>query len=598
MLHFIRSKFLPPESPQELFLRTIYHRLQAMPFFVRRQIRQARASYQPWLTSRSLEPLPAGFEAQPAVTFLVAVKPGDEANLARTLDSLIALSLPRWEAVPVREGQGWLNIHPDFTSDTRIRAVMTAAEVRNAWYPVARGGFLVFCAAGDEFIDATLDHFYQALHTNPDADIYYSDCEYQPVESSEYRPFFKPTAVSPELMYSINYLSRAFLRVSTLNEQISAVDYSDGLLAGEYKLLLQLLASKTPACHIARVLLRQTGLSKTNLDAMSDRIRAHYDDQGYKNAAVTGSGETRRLNWDFGEPSVSLIILNRDHGAWLKSLLTSIFTLTDYSNFTVIIVDNDSTEPEVRGIYDRLAFNPRVSVVPYEKTFNYSEAINIGVSYSETDVIVLMNNDMRVTQPGWLGELVQWALHPEIGVVGAKLLHRNRSIQHAGIILGMNGFIGHLYLNAPEHYHGLAGSADWYRNFYAITGACQAMRRDLFNQVGGYDERFRLAFGDIDFCLRVAGAGYRNLYNPHSQLTHFEGGSRGYETPVKDILLGYVELRPWLEVDDPYFSPNLTYTPIPRANDNPNAINERLLRIENRKRSLVSGPANKSSKNT
>ncbi len=598
MLHFIRSKFLPPESPQELFLRTIYHRLQAMPFFVRRQIRQARASYQPWLTSRSLEPLPAGFEAQPAVTFLVAVKPGDEANLARTLDSLIALSLPRWEAVPVREGQGWLNIHPDFTSDTRIRAVMTAAEVRNAWYPVARGGFLVFCAAGDEFIDATLDHFYQALHTNPDADIYYSDCEYQPVESSEYRPFFKPTAVSPELMYSINYLSRAFLRVSTLNEQISAVDYSDGLLAGEYKLLLQLLASKTPACHIARVLLRQTGLSKTNLDAMSDRIRAHYDDQGYKNATVTGSGETRRLNWDFGEPSVSLIILNRDHGAWLKSLLTSIFTLTDYSNFTVIIVDNDSTEPEVRGIYDRLASNPRVSVVPYEKTFNYSEAINIGVSYSETDVIVLMNNDMRVTQPGWLGELVQWALHPEIGVVGAKLLHRNRSIQHAGIILGMNGFIGHLYLNAPEHYHGLAGSADWYRNFYAITGACQAMRRDLFNQVGGYDERFRLAFGDIDFCLRVAGAGYRNLYNPHSQLTHFEGGSRGYETPVKDILLGYEELRPWLEVDDPYFSPNLTYTPIPRANDNPNAINERLLRIENRKRSLVSGPANKGSKNT
>jgi len=598
MLHFIRSKFLPPESPQELFLRTIYHRLQAMPFFVRRQIRQARASYQPWLTSRSLEPLPAGFEAQPAVTFLVAVKPGDEANLARTLDSLIALSLPRWEAVPVREGQGWLNIHPDFTSDTRIRAVMTAAEVRNAWYPVARGGFLVFCAAGDEFIDATLDHFYQALHTNPDADIYYSDCEYQPVESSEYRPFFKPTAVSPELMYSINYLSRAFLRVSTLNKQISAVDYSGGLLAGEYQLLLQLLASKTPACHIARVLLRQTGLSKTNLDAMSDRIRAHYDDQGYKNATVTGSGETRRLNWDFGEPSVSLIILNRDHGAWLKSLLTSIFTLTDYSNFTVIIVDNDSTEPEVRGIYDRLASNPRVSVVPYEKTFNYSEAINIGVSHSEADVVVLMNNDMRVTQPGWLGELVQWALHPEIGVVGAKLLHRNRSIQHAGIILGMNGFIGHLYLNAPEHYHGLAGSADWYRNFYAITGACQAMRRDLFNQVGGYDERFRLAFGDIDFCLRVAGAGYRNLYNPHSQLTHFEGGSRGYETPVKDILLGYEELRPWLEVDDPYFSPNLTYTPIPRANDNPNAINERLLRIENRKRSLVSGPANKSSKNT
>ena len=142
-----------------------------------------------------------------------------------------------------------------------------------------------------------------------------------------------------------------------------------------------------------------------------------------------------------------------------------------------------------------------------------------------------------------------------------------------GGFLGMNGFIGHLYLNAPEHYHGLAGSVNWYRNFYALTGACQAMRRELFQQVGGYDERFKLAFGDIDFCLRVINAGYRNLYNPHAELIHYEGGSRGYETPVKDILLGYEELGPWLKQDDPYFSPNLTYTPIPSCNFAPDAIN-------------------------
>jgi len=184
---------------------------------------------------------------------------------------------------------------------------------------------------------------------------------------------------------------------------------------------------------------------------------------------------------------------------------------------------------------------------------------------------------------------VQWANHPEIGVVGGKLLHRNCSIQHAGIILGMNGFIGHLYLNAPEHYRGLAGSVNWYRNFYALTGACQAMRRELFHQVGGYDERFKLAFGDIDFCLRVIKAGYRNLYNPHAELIHFEGGSRGYETPVKDILLGYEELGPWLKQDDPYFSPNLTYNPIPRCNFTPDAINTRLANIENRKRSIKNG---------
>jgi len=182
--------------------------------------------------------------------------------------------------------------------------------------------------------------------------------------------------------------------------------------------------------------------------------------------------------------------------------------------------------------------------------------------------------------------MVRWACQPEIGVVGAKLLHKNRSIQHAGIILGMNGFIGHLYLNAPEHYHGLAGSADWYRNFYALTGACQAMRRNVFNQVGGYDPRFRLAFGDIDFCLRVIKEGYRNLYTPFAQLIHFEGSSRGYSTPTGDILFGYHELKSWLEADDPYFSPNLTYTPIPKCNTGHRTANDRLERIEQRKRSI------------
>jgi GT2 family glycosyltransferase len=249
-------------------------------------------------------------------------------------------------------------------------------------------------------------------------------------------------------------------------------------------------------------------------------------------------------------------------------------------------VDNRSTEPEVLAYYDELAGNERVTLVHYDKPFNYSEAINLGVAQSTADVVVLLNNDMLVTDAGWLHELVQWAVQPGIGVVGGKLLHRNNTIQHAGIILGMNGFIGHLYLNAPEHYHGLAGSVDWYRDLHAVTGACQAVRRALFLQVGGYDERFRLAFGDIDFCLRVVKAGCRNLYNPFARLTHFEGGSRGYETPVKDILLAYDELLPWVEKHDPYYSPNLTYQPIPQCNSQSGEVDARLQNIKNRRRSL------------
>ena len=394
-------------------------------------------------------------------------------------------------------------------------------------------------------------------------------------------------------MLSINYLSRAFLRASALADV--HMGFPD-LMSLEYDLDLRLMKQDSVFHHIPRVLVSTPDLYPVREGARVDLLTSFFAQQGLDEVVIQSSAAQTRVTWNFGAPSVSLIVLSQNHGGWLRNLVDSIFTLTDYPNYSMIIVDNRSDEPDVQAFYEELKGNPRVEVVHYDQSFNYSEAINLGVSHSTAEVVVLLNNDMLVMDKGWLRELAQWAVHPGIGVVGAKLLHRNRTIQHAGIVLGMNGFIGHLYLNAPEHYHGLAGSVDWYRNFYAITGACQAIRRDLFHLVGGYDERFRLAFGDIDFCLRVVEAGYRNLYNPFARLIHFEGGSRGYETPVKDILLGYDELLPWLEKDDPYFSPNLTYDPIPLCNLNASGVDERLLNIENRKKALESGniPATKS----
>jgi GT2 family glycosyltransferase len=176
-----------------------------------------------------------------------------------------------------------------------------------------------------------------------------------------------------------------------------------------------------------------------------------------------------------------------------------------------------------------------------------------------------MNNDMKVADSQWLRELTQWALLPEIGVVTGKLLHTNKTIQHAGIVIGMQGFMGHLYLNAPDHYFGLLGSVDWYRNVSAVTGACQMMRRSVFEELGGYDEEYQLVFSDIQFCLRAIQKGYRNLYDPFVALIHNQGQSRGYQTPIKDIARAYEQWEEWLQHDDPYFSPNLTYTNIPQC---------------------------------
>jgi O-antigen biosynthesis protein len=183
----------------------------------------------------------------------------------------------------------------------------------------------------------------------------------------------------------------------------------------------------------------------------------------------------------------------------------------------------------------------------------------------------------------WLSELTQWAIRPEVGVVGAKLLRKNRTIQHVGIILGLTGFMGHIYLNAPEHYNGLFGSVDWYRNYLAITGACQMIRRDVFEEVGGYDLAYELAFGDIDFCIKVHEKGYQNVYTPFAKVFHYEGSSRGYQTPVDDILRGYEQLETYLVEGDPFYSPNLTYTRIPKCVVEKHSDDERLRQTRARK---------------
>jgi len=154
--------------------------------------------------------------------------------------------------------------------------------------------------------------------------------------------------------------------------------------------------------------------------------------------------------------------------------------------------------------------------------------------------------------------------------------------------MGLVGLAGHIYLNAPDHYQGLFGSVDWYRNYLAVTGACQMVRRELFNEVGGYDEEFQLAFGDIDFCLRIHDIGYRNIYTPFARLYHYEGKSRGYSTPVQDIIRAYNKHEKYLEKHDPYFSPNLTYTRIPKCTTRRTSGENRKQQIEERKKFYLS----------
>jgi GT2 family glycosyltransferase len=306
-------------------------------------------------------------------------------------------------------------------------------------------------------------------------------------------------------------------------------------------------------------------LSTPETPEISTIISSYLSDLGLENVSAQSNTYGTRFTWQNKNSSVAVVIPTKNNRKLLEPWIDSLLHKTSYTNFKIHLVDNNSDEIETLNYYDQIESNPKVQIHPYHQEFNYSEANNLGAAGSDSDLVLFLNDDMAVIDPEWLTELVQWAERPEIGIVGTKLIRTNRTIQHAGIVMGLNGFAGHIYLNAPEHYHGLFGSVDWYRDYLAVTGACQMIRREVFNDIGGFDEGFRLAFGDIDICLRIHEKGYRIVYTPFASLFHYEGQSRGYATPPEDIIRSYQKMESALSKPDPYFSSNLTPTRIPKC---------------------------------
>ena len=584
ILHKLRAIFLSPNSNLELRLRTLYHRISATRLAFNIQNWRTRRSYRKWRgVQESLEPPQIeGLDTQPKVSFLLNYSPEVIGEVKTTIRSIQNLTFQNWEVLlfPIDEG----NTAPLLAAlqqDVRIKQIKNKQIFK---LDQLTSAFLVFCAPGDRFSKHLLAYFYKALNANPSADLIYYDCDYTSEESSGFLPFFKPDAFSPELLFSVNYLSRGFIRKNAAAAQITAINQYSNLIAAEYEITLWLVEQGAQFEHIPQLLVSQSKLPTPKDPDNTQMILTHLTRLGRQKAESKKLGTQIRFSWQFNDPSIAIIIPTKNHPSLLMNLVTSILEKTEYQNYTINLVDNDSDDDDTLAYYETLKRLPRCRIIPFHESFNYSHAINRGVEQTESDLLLFLNDDMEVIDPHWLAELAQWAMVPEIGVVGARLLRANHTLQHAGIIIGLNGYAGHIYLNAPEHYSGLFGSADWYRNYLAVTGACQMVRRDLFNEVGGYNENFRLAFGDIDFCLRIYNKGYRNLYTPFVNLFHYEGKARGFDTPVEDILHGYEEMEEFIQKDDPYFSPNLTYTRIPVCDYRTPTRNLREQQIEERKK--------------
>ncbi|MEW9991025.1 glycosyltransferase [Clostridium butyricum] len=266
-------------------------------------------------------------------------------------------------------------------------------------------------------------------------------------------------------------------------------------------------------------------------------------------------------------PKISILIPNKDNIKVLRICIDSIINKSTYKNYEIIVIENNSTEKETFNYYQTLEKYKNIKIVRYESKgeFNYSAINNYGVKYASGEHLLFLNNDIEVISENWLQEMLMYSQREDIGAVGAKLYYENETIQHAGVIIGIGGFAGHSHRHIDRRCGGYFSRCKIQQNLSAVTAACLMMRKNVFEEINGFDESFKVALNDVDLCLRIRKLSYLIAWTPYAELYHYESISRGYEdTPEKKKRFeGEVEKfqdrwKNELEQGDPYYNPNLT----------------------------------------
>ena len=407
------------------------------------------------------------------------------------------------------------------------------------------------------------------------SDVVYTDEDKVTSDLKEhFQPHFKPD-FNPDLLCSNNYICHLFVVKRSLALKLGGQDPAyDG--AQDYDFIFRCTEEAEKIVHIAKILYHwrvhqaSTADNPTSkmyaFDAGKRAIEAHLQRIGAK-AEVSHTKDLGfyRVKYQVqGNPKVSIVIPNKDEKETLKKCLESIWQKTTYSNYEIILVENNSTTREIRDYYQELDGKNGVRVVYWDKEFNYSAINNFGISYAKGEYILCLNNDITVISPEWMEELLANCQRPEVGIVGARLYYPDNTIQHAGIVLGMGGCAGSLFVGLARSRGGYLHKAALQQDLSAVTAACFMVKKEAFEKVGGFEEKLAVAFNDVDFCLKVRHAGYLVVYDPYAELYHHESKTRGYEnTEAKKRRfqeeIEYMRCH-WMPdiLRDPYYNENLS----------------------------------------
>lgn len=523
---------------------------------------------------------------KPLISIIMPVYNPQLDHLRAAVDSVIAQLYPNWELCIADDASTDPRVQDVINEyvgkDKRIRVIFRRVNghisaASNSALELASGDYIALMDQDDLLPPHALYHVAIEINRYPDACLIYSDEDKVDESGRRFDPYFKPDW-NQDLFYSHNLITHLGIYRTDIVREIGG--FREGYEGSQdYDLALRFIEKISPAQirHIPRVLYhwraheQSTAASKRGnklyaYEAAKKALNEHLALKGayVDNGPWLGSYRARYCIPD-PAPLVSLIIPTRDCVDILKACIESIRDKTTYPNWEAIVVDNQSTDPRTLAYFDELRLDGRICVIKYDAPFNYSAINNFAVKHAKGRLIGLVNNDIEVAEDGWLEEMVSHALRPEIGVVGAKLLYPDGSIQHSGVILGLGGLAAHAHRYFDRDSPGYCGHAKLIKNYSALTGACMLVRKELYEKVGGMDDKnLPVAYNDVDFCLKVRELGYRNIYTPYAILYHHESISRGAEdTPEKLARFAaethYMRER-WGDIidRDPAYNPNLT----------------------------------------
>jgi GT2 family glycosyltransferase len=518
------------------------------------------------------------FDKKPLISIVMPTYNTEEIWLRKAIESVLSQIYVNWELCICDDfstnSNVWEVLREYARLDNRIKVVRSEKNLgiagsTNKAIELSAGDYVGFLDHDDEL---TIDALYEVVKVinENDPDLIYTDEDKLEMDGTYSDPFFKPDW-SPDYLLSTNYICHFAVYKKKVGEKLGWIRLGfDG--AQDYDFVLRFSEEAKCIRHIPKILYHWRKIPGSTADSFS--AKSYAQDAGKKaveasleRKGIIGNVKATRIPGHYkvnraieGNPLVSIIIPTKDKVDLLSACINSIKTKTNYSNYEIIVINNRSEEKETYNFFEKMS--DELKVVDFNEPFNYSRMNNVAIKESKGDLLLFLNNDTEVIEPGWLSAMVEHAVREEVGVVGAKLLFANDTIQHAGVILGVGGVANHAFLHLPKDADGYFGMLHDIRNCSAVTAACMLMRRDVFEECGGFDEsNLPVAFNDVDLSLKIVSNGYLCIWTPDALLYHHESATRTREVDSNEV--EYMK-RTWAETldKDPFYNSNFDRTEV------------------------------------